>query len=155
MKLAPAMYVTTSKPYKLSPPPTRLRSGKSQGQAQSPNGFCVACWQGARFYLLASRFGAHVLPLPAVGKILHLDAPAPLPCAAPALSTLLHGPSHPGAQRRQRLTRASPTESPREGRGGQRRRRDQMTLGPSSSMFFYLPGRGRHILRSFNRGSFT
>lgn len=64
-------------------------------------------------------------------------------------------PSHPGAQRRQRLTRASPTESPREGRGGQRRRRDQMTLGPSSSMFFYLPGRGRHILRSFNRGSFT
>lgn len=49
------------------------------GQAQSPNGFYMESWEGARFHLLASRFGAHILPLPAARKRLQLDNQASPP----------------------------------------------------------------------------
>lgn len=70
-------------PYKFFLLPHPLPFGTSQGQAQVPNGFYIECWEGARFYLQASQFRAHVLPLPAVRKILQLDAHA-----SPALCSL-------------------------------------------------------------------
>lgn len=81
-------------------------------------------------------------------------------------------PSHPGAHHQQRRKglfllphQGLPAQSPPAGVMEVRdavaslespaTSSDQTTLGPSSLMFFYLPGRGRHTLRSFNRGSLT